>query len=171
MTVVAILAILNASLAITLQFARILWASGRDRAWPEPASGWLGQVSREGSPWVATIVVGGLATALCIESDLITVVTFTAVLIVTLYALIAISALVSRVYQRERPRPYRMPLWPVPPLIALGCVVVALTQQKARDLLIVGAIFAGGFVYYMLFVRPRGDRYWTMTTEPEAVRK
>jgi amino acid transporter len=163
-TVVAILAILNASLAITLQFARIVWASGRDRAWPEPVSGWLGQVSGEGSPWVATLVVGGLATALCIESDLITVVTFTAVLIVTLYALIALSALVSRVYQRDRPRPYRMPLWPVPPLIALTGVVVALTQQKGRDLLIVGAIFAGGAVYYALVVRPRGDRYWTTAT-------
>src|SRR5205807_1806541 len=30
----AIIAILNAALAITLQFARIVWASGRDRAWP-----------------------------------------------------------------------------------------------------------------------------------------
>jgi hypothetical protein len=61
-----------------------------------------------------------------------------------------------------------MPLWPVPPLIALGGVVVALTQQKVRDLLVVGGIFAVGFAYFMLFIRPREDRYWTMTTDPEA---
>ena len=34
----AILAIFNAALAITLQFARIVWSSGRDRAWPAPIS-------------------------------------------------------------------------------------------------------------------------------------
>ena len=55
-----ILAIFNASLAITLQFARIVWAGGRDRAWPEPVSSWLGKVSvTRRSPWVATLVVGG----------------------------------------------------------------------------------------------------------------
>lgn len=88
-------------------------------------------------------------------------------LIVTLYALIAISALVTRRRQRELPRPFRMPLWPVPPLIALVGVVAAMTQQQGRDLLIAGAILVVGFLYFVLFVRPRGDRYWTMTTDPE----
>jgi amino acid transporter len=167
-TVVAILAFLNASLAITLQFARIAWSSGRDRAWPGPISAALSSVSGQGTPWVATLIVGACATALCIRSSLLTVVTFTAVLIIVLYALIAVSALVSRARQQELPRPYRMPLWPVPPLIALGGVVVALTQQKLRDLLVVGGIFVFGFLYFMLFIRPREDRYWTMTTDPEA---
>jgi amino acid transporter len=167
-TVVAILAFLNASLAITLQFARIAWSSGRDRAWPTPVSRALGSVSGQGTPWVATLIVGACATVLCIRSSLLTVVTFTAVLIIVLYALIAISALVSRTRQRHLPRPYRMPLWPVPPLIALGGVVVALTQQKLRDLIVVGAIFAVGFAYFMLFIRPRQDRYWTITTDPDA---
>jgi amino acid transporter len=167
-TVVAILAFLNASLAITLQFARITWSSGRDRAWPGPISDTLDAVSPQGTPWVATLIVGACATVLCIRSSLLTVVTFTAVLIIVLYALIAISALVSRARQRDVPRPYRMPLWPVPPLIALGGVVVALTQQKLRDLLVVGGLFVVGFLYFMLFIRPREDRYWTMTTDPEA---
>src|SRR5919199_40801 len=167
-TVVAILAFLNASLAITLQFARITWSSGRDRAWPGPLSETLDAVSRQGTPWVATLIVGACATVLCIRSSLLTVVTFTAVLIIVLYALIAISALVSRARRPDLPRPYRMPLWPVPPLIALGGVVVALTQQKLRDLLVVGGLFVVGFLYFMLFIRPREDRYWTMTTDPEA---
>ena len=51
---------------------------------------------------------------LCAQSSLISVVTFTAVLIIILYALIAISALVSRVRQKDLERPFRMPLWPVP---------------------------------------------------------
>src|SRR5213076_744640 len=40
----AIIAILNACLAITLQFARIVWAAGRDRAWPTVISEWIGKV-------------------------------------------------------------------------------------------------------------------------------
>lgn len=161
-TVGAIVAILNASLAITLQFARIVWASGRDRAWPEPVSTWIAQVNRFGSPWVATLLVGGLATVLCVMSSLVTVVTFTAVLITTLYALIAVSALWSRYRQRSLSRPYRMPLWPLPPLIALVGVGIALTQQKTSDLRTVAAIFVGGIVYYLLFLRARGDRYWSV---------
>ena len=42
----AILAIFNACLAITLQFSRIVWASGRDRAWPGPISDTLARSIR-----------------------------------------------------------------------------------------------------------------------------
>jgi amino acid transporter len=160
----ALIAIFNASVAITLQFARIVWASGRDFAWPEPISSWVAKVEhRRGAPWVATLIVGALAAILCFQSSLITVVTFTAVLIVVLYALIALSALVSRIRQRHLERPSRMPLWPVPPIIALvGCVIV-LTKQKGSDLWLCAAIFAAALLYYFLWVRPRSDRYWTVS--------
>jgi amino acid transporter len=159
----ALIAIFNASVAITLQFSRIVWASGRDFAWPEPISSWVGKVeSRRGAPWVATLIVGTLAAILCFQASLITVVTFTAVLIVILYGLIAVAALVSRVRQRHLERPSKMPLWPLPPLIALVGVVVALTKQKASDLVVSACVFAAALLYYFLFVRPRGDRYWTV---------
>lgn len=167
-TLGAIAAIFNASLAITLQFARIVYASGRDRAWPGPISDALSTVNQRGAPWVATAVVGLLATVLCFFSSLILVVTFTAVLIITLYALIAVSALVSRVRQRALPRPFRMPGWPVPPIVALVGVGLALTQQKLSDLAIVAAIFVVGILYYAAFLRPNSDRYWSMTTDPNA---
>ncbi|HEX6931824.1 MAG TPA: APC family permease [Streptosporangiaceae bacterium] len=159
----ALIAIFNASVAITLQFSRIVWASGRDFAWPEPISTWVGKVeSRRGAPWVATLIVGTLAAILCFQASLITVVTFTAVLIVILYGLIAVAALVSRVRQRHLERPSKMPFWPLPPLIALVGVVVALTKQKGSDLVIAACVFAAALLYYFLFVRPRGDRYWTV---------
>jgi amino acid transporter len=159
-TVGAIIAIFNASLAITLQFARVVWSSGRDRAWPEPVSTWLAQVNRYGSPWVATLLVGGLATALCFEATLVSVVTFTAVLIVVLYALTAIASLWDRMRQRALPRPFRMPFWPIPPLVSLVGVAFTLTQQKASDLWTVLAILGGAIVYYLAFLRRRSDRYW-----------
>jgi amino acid transporter len=157
-TVGAIIAILNASLAITLQFARITWSTGRDRAWPEPIAANLARLNRNRAPWVATLFIGGCATLLCIFSSLQSVVSSTAVMIIALYALIAISALVSRVRQRELARPYRMPVWPLPPLIALAGVIIALSKQTQRDLLIVAGMFVFGLVYYGLYLR-RSDRY------------
>lgn len=160
----ALIAIFNASVAITLQFSRIVWASGRDFAWPEPVSSWIAKVEhRRGAPWVATLIVGTLATILCFQSTLISVVTFTSVLIVVLYGLIAVSALVSRVRQRHLDRPSRMPLWPVPPVIALVGVVVVLTKQKGSDLWLCAGIFVAALLYYFLFVRPRPGRYWTVS--------
>src|SRR5438105_15241226 len=160
-TVVAlesIVAILYASLAITLQFARIVWAAGRDRAWPAVISEWIGKVEpNRGAPWVATLIVGALATILCLQGSLVTVVTFTAVLLITLYALICISALVSRFTQKDLPRPWKMPLWPVPPIIGLVGCVIAVTQQKIRDLVTVGILLAAALVYDFLRVRPRSD--------------
>jgi amino acid transporter len=164
----AILAIFNASLAITLQFGRVVYSSGRDRAWPLPISKALAWVHpRFRMPWVATMLVGICGAILCIQSSLISVVTFTSVLIIILYALIAISTLVSRFTQRELARPFKMPLWPVPPLIALIGVGLALSQQKGSDLIIVVAIFAGGLIYYVGFLMPRKDRYWSHLTVPE----
>jgi amino acid transporter len=167
-TVGAIIAIFNASLAITLQFARIVWSSGRDRAWPEPVSTWLTQVNRYGSPWVATLLVGGLAAVLCLEATLVTVVTFTAVLIVVLYALTAIASLWGRVRQPAMARPFRTPLWPIPPLVSLVGVGFALTQQKASDLWTVLAIFGCGILYYVVFLRTRSVRYWVIHRIPGA---
>jgi amino acid transporter len=164
----AILAIFNASLAITLQFSRVVWASGRDRAWPMPISNALAWVHpRFKMPWVSTMLVGICGAVLCVQSSLISVVTFTSVLIIVLYALIAISSIVSRLRQRQLERPFRMPLWPASPIIALVGVGIALSQQKGSDLIIVAAIGVGGLIYYLGFLRPRQDRYWSHLTVPE----
>src|SRR5690349_6428589 len=126
----ALAAVINAILAITLQFARILWSSARDRAWPHPVNTALGRVHpRFQSPWVATLITGGIATVLCFASNLVTAVTFTAVLIIVLYGLIAVAALVSRTRDRDATRPSRMPLWPLPPVLALIGIIIAITQQ------------------------------------------
>ncbi|MGH7641068.1 MAG: APC family permease [Candidatus Dormibacteria bacterium] len=160
-TVGALIAIFNASIAITLQFSRIVWATGRDVAWPHPISDWVGLVDkRRGAPWVATLFCGTLATILCFQGTLVSVVTFTSVLLIILYGLIAISALVSRFKHSHLPRPSKMPLWPAPPIITLIGVVLALTQQKASDLITVACIFAAAIIYYFGFVAPRRGRYW-----------
>ncbi len=146
----AIIAILNACLAITLQFSE-----------------WIGKVEpARGAPWVATLIVGALATILSFQGGLIAVVTFTAVLLIVLYGLICISALVSRFTQRDLPRPWKMPFWPAPPIIGLVGVAIALSQQKINDLLLIAGVFAAGLIYYYVFIQPRGDRYWNVQVDP-----
>jgi amino acid transporter len=165
----ALVAIFNAVLAITLQFGRIVFASGRDRAWPGPVSDALSRVNSRSAPWVSTLIVGALATVLCFFSSLVTVVTFTSVLIIALYALIAASAIVSRLSasQRKLPRPFRMTLWPAAPVVALVGVGVALSQQKATDLVIAGAILLGALLYHTVYLRPRAATHWNTFTDPE----
>lgn len=52
-------------------------------------------------------------------------------------------------------------------LIALIGVGIALSQQKGSDLIIVAAIIVGGAIYYVGFLRPRSDCYWSHLTVPE----
>jgi amino acid transporter len=165
----ALVAIFNAVLAITLQFGRILFASGRDRAWPGPVSDALSRINDRGAPWVSTLIVGALATVLCFFSSLVTVVTFTSVLVVALYALIAASAIVSRLSagQRKLPRPFQMVLWPLAPVVALVGVGVALSQQKISDLLISGAILLCALLYHTVYLRPRAATHWNTFSDPE----
>jgi amino acid transporter len=156
----AVIAFFNATLAITLQFSRMFWASARDRAWPDPVSPFLAKVSSRGAPWTATLVIGALSTLFAFQASLVVLVTFTAVLIVVLYATVAVAALVSRARDKDLERPYKMPLWPVPPIIVVAGVLIALSQQQPRDLIISAALFVAAAIYYFAFLRPRKDRYW-----------
>lgn len=162
-TIGVLLAIFNGNIAIILTFGRIIYSSGRDKAWPEPISGWLAlTLPRFKSPWVATALVGIVGGLLTYFSNVASLVTFTGVLLVVLYALVALSALVSRFTQRDLPRPYKMPLWPLWPLIGLiGCVVV-FTQQTLRDIGICAAIFLVAAIYYAIYLRPRWNTHWVM---------
>jgi len=105
-----LLAIFNGNIAIMLTYGRIVYSSGRNKAWPEPVSGWLASVHpRLKSPWIATMVVGLIGALLTYFSNVAALVTFTGVLLIVLYGLVALSALVSRFTQRNLARPYKMP--------------------------------------------------------------
>jgi hypothetical protein len=76
--------------------------------------------------------------------------------------MIALSALVSRVRQPRLARPYRMPLWPLTPLVALAGVAVTVLLQTGRDLAIVAAILAAGVLYDAVYLRPRRATHWIL---------
>lgn len=150
----AIIALFNACLAITLQFARILWASGRDRVWPKAISAPLHQTwQRTDAPWVASLFVGILAVVLCLTLSLVATVTFVAVFTIANYVFVAVAAIVYRIRSRDGVRPYRMPLWPIPPVIAAAGSLIAISKQTTHDLIIVAILFVLGLAYSLLYVR------------------
>jgi amino acid transporter len=156
LTIGAVIAFFNACLAITLQMARVLWASGRDGIWPAPVSRALQKLlPSTDAPWVATLVVGFFATVLCFLSDIVAVVTFVSVLTIAIYVFVGVTVIVSRVRDRGTQRPFRMPLFPLPPLLAIVGAVLALSQQSTRDLIIVAVIYAAGLAYYFLYLRSK----------------
>jgi amino acid transporter len=166
-TLVLVATIFNVLLAGLLDFARILFSSGRDRIWPGPLSRALGRVNpTTRAPMVATVTVGGAALALTAVSDYAAAVTFASLTVVATFALIALSALVSRVLQPGLDRPYRMPLWPLPPLVALAGVAATVLLQTGRDLLIVAGILAAGALYDAVYLRRRRDTHWILLDPP-----
>jgi len=158
-TIGAVIAFLNACLAITLQFARVLWASGRDGIWPSPVSRALATVlPSTQAPWVATLVVGVFAVVLCFAASLVAVVTFVSVLALLLYVFIGVAAISSRLRDGTSERPFRMPIWPLWPTIAVAGSITALSQQTHQDLVIVVVLYAAGLLYYAFYLRPRSGR-------------
>jgi amino acid transporter len=153
----------NIVLAVLLGFARILYSSGRDRAWPAPLSHALGRVNpATRTPVVATLAIGVAALTLTAVTDYAAAVTFASLTIVVTFALIALSALASRLRQPGLARPYRMPLWPLPPLVALAGVAGTVVLQTGRDLAIVAGILAAGTLYDAVYLRPRHDTHWIL---------
>jgi amino acid transporter len=157
----------NIVLAVLLEYARILYSSGRDRTWPEPLSRALGRIhSMTRTPVVATLAIGVGALTLTAVSDYAAAVTFASLTVVVTFALIALSALVSRVLQPGLARPYRMPLWPLPPVVVLAGVAVTVLLQTGTDLAIVAAILAAGLLYEAAYLRPRRDTRWVLLDPP-----
>ena len=158
-----VLAVYNATIASIMGIARILYSSGRDKAWPGPISAWMTYCHpRWKTPIVATAFIGLAGALIAAFTDIDQVIGFAAFLLVTLYALVALSALVSRFTQRGLHRPYKMPLWPLPPLLALlGCLAVAM-EQSLTNIAIVGAVLVLGGLYYIVYLRPRAATHWVM---------
>ena len=147
-------AIFNATIAIILGFARMLYSSAREESWPPFINRALTHLHPKfKTPWIATLAIGVIGGLLCFASSFILLITFTSVLVAVIYALIAVAALITRV-KGER-SPFRMILWPLPPIVALVGIIVALTQQTTKDLTITLIIFIVASLYYVFYQRGR----------------
>ena len=157
------LAIFNAVIAILVQFGRIIYSAARDRAFPGRSNAWLVSLNpRWKSPWTATLLVGFISFVLCLTVDLGTLITLTGASLVLNYALVALAALVGRMVGATDHSPYKMPLWPVAPVLALLALVYITTQQTQTALLVTGATILIGIVYWAIVILPQRGRAWTL---------
>jgi amino acid transporter len=148
-----VVAMVDTGLAANLGYARVYYAAARDGMLPGPVGRVLARVSpRSRVPTAAFGVLFAGNGVLCLASTLDELITATSVVIVVIYLLVATSALVSRVRDRTRPpSAFRMPLWPVPPVVAIIGAVLALVEQSLVDLVVaLGIALIAAVVFWLV---------------------
>ncbi len=147
--------------SLTLGYSRILYAAARDGAFFRP---FARLHPTEGYPVVALAALGGVATLfsfLDLKAILVGIISIRAV--VPFLAQIA-GALVLRRTQPERPRPFRMWLYPLPAFVALSMwAFIAFSPEKGLKLAGAG-VMALGSLAYLLRARRRGE--WPFRAPP-----
>ena len=141
------LAVFNAIIATVTQCSRVVFSSGRDGFWlPAINRALSGIAPRSGAPWVATLLFSLISALLAFDSGLDELTSFTVILLLLVYLLVATAALFSRLGKIHHP--WRMPLWPLPALVAvLACLYVLgslLTVTPLRDYLAILGLMAVG---------------------------
>jgi len=163
-----VLAIVNAIIACILACARFFYSTGRDRAWMPRIDDWLVAIHpRFDSPWIGTLIVGGMGTLACfLPMSMLLVLNGTG--LVAIYGGIALAAMAGRRGGASAHAPYRMPLYPLAPavtLLALAYVVWTswLDVGEGRPgLIATAAQIAGSVLWYKLVLCRRGQ--WKVQT-------
>jgi amino acid transporter len=160
------LAIINAILATVMQNGRFFFSTGRDATWHRSINNAFTLTHpRFNSPWLATLASGASAVAMCfLGMQRLLVLTGTGIVLV--YAAICFGALLGRWNGASRHAEFRMPLFPLVPivgLVSLGFVLIANwgDTDVGRPSLIYNAILiAIAMTYYFLVLRRRG--HWVL---------
>jgi len=149
------LAILNAVIVMVLQNGRVMYASGRDQAWParvNAALTWLHP--RFNTPVVATLAVALPGAVFAYFFDIEPLLGITGVIVAVVYLLLAVGALAAR---RTPHAGWKMPLWPLAPVAVIVALTYALFQSAPKDLVITAAIVVAALAYEVLYLRARRD--------------
>ena len=164
------IAIINAVVAITLQAGRTLFGAARDRAFPDAISNFFGHVHpRLRTPLPATLFVGAAAAIVASFVSLNSLIIATGATLIALYAIVALSAIVGRVNGKTAHAHYKMPAWPLAPVLAiaaLGYVAYEVWKINPWQIIIAIIALAAGVLYYYAYLYPRRAIRWTMPAPP-----
>jgi amino acid transporter len=163
------LAIVNAAIVMVIQNSRVLYASARDRAWPEPINKAFGAVNRFGSPWVSTLAVAIPGALLCFV-DLTLLNAVTGVAVTLLYLVVAVGSLAARRAHHKHTPAWRMPLWPAVPVVLIGemlYILWELFKDEPKAVYWTLAIIGAAAVYWVAYLFPRRDTRWVITLADE----
>jgi amino acid transporter len=127
----------------------------------------IGSINRFRAPGAGVLLLAIPAGVLIFTSALNFLIIFAGTVIAAVYFCIGLAALWSRRSMPDEPRPYRMPLWPLPPLVVIGFTGIALATQERQYLL------AEVVLICLALAAWAGSKKWasqpieTETSEPE----
>jgi len=148
----AVVAMTAVLLAFQLGGTRVFFAMARDGLLP-PAFSRVHPRFR--TPYVGTIITGtvvALAPSLLTESQALELTN-----IGTLFAfvLVSLGVIALRLRDPDRPRPFRVPGYPVTPLLSAGCCILLMAGLPASNWWRFGIWLAIGLVIYLAYGRQR----------------
>jgi len=150
--------------SLLLGYSRVPYAAARDGNY---FSGLAAVHARHGFPHRSLIALGLVATCFCFFS-LGEVITLLVVIRILLQFLLQQAGVIwLRWKQPELVRPFRIPLYPLPPLLAMAgfLFVLAYRPHPLKELLAAAALAASGTIIYMIRARSRRD--WPFAREAE----
>jgi amino acid transporter len=142
--------------SLLLGYSRVPYAAARDGNY---FRGMAALHPRHGFPHRSLISLGVVATVFCFFS-LSQVITLLVVIRILLQFLLQQAGVIwLRIKQPDLPRPFRMPLYPLPPLAAMAgfLFILAYRPNPLRELGAAAAIAASGTVIYMIRARSRAE--------------
>ena len=162
MNLAVALSIINANIAIVILASRMVFSTGRDQVWPRSINSALVRIDpRYKSPWVATLVTGALSGLLCLlKFEIVLAATGTALMVV--YGFLCLAIIAGRRNGTTAHARYRMPLYPLPPILALVAIAYIIVTNVTDphtgllSLLATVIILAASALYYQLVLKPRG---------------
>lgn len=156
------LAIVNAIIAWVLACSRFFYSTARDGSWGRPLDRWMLTIHpRWQSPWIGTLLVGGVGMVLCfLPLRLLEV--WSGAGLIAIYAGMALAAIVGRRTGATAHSRYRMPLYrlaPIVTMVALALITWAtwFDLEEGRPAIIATLaqiVIAAG--YYWFILRRRG---------------
>ncbi len=120
---------------------------------------------KHGFPNVSLLALGIVAAFFCFFDLSQVIAALVAIRIILQYVLQQVGVILLRMRHPEMPRPFRLWLYPLPPLLALaGFLFILFSRPDAsREFIYAGVIAASGSILY--FVRARKRREWPFTAQ------
>ena len=114
---------------------------------------------RRNFPDLALLALGLVATAFCFLTLAQAIAALVVIRIVLQYVLQQVGVVLLRIREPNRPRPFRMWLYPLPPLFALGGFLFILVSRPnaRREFLYAVVVAVAGTMLYMIRARVRGE--------------
>ncbi len=139
------IALIDTGIATTMGYGRIYYTIARDQQWPEAINRICLRMNARGVPVGALVVLAGVNAGMILMSGVSYLIIFTGSLLLLIYLGIQFSALAIR-FKGPAP-PYRMPGWPLFPVLASLALIFLITRLGRSQLISVGVILLIGLIF------------------------